>query len=127
MLLKLSTARTLLIFMTSTADHIAGMTGLSAGLTIYLSKDGGAPALITPTVAELDSANMPGWYSLTLTTTHTNTLGDFALHVTGSGADPTDLVRQVVSDLPGASVSSVTGSVGSVTGSVGSVTGPSVQ
>jgi hypothetical protein len=96
MLLKLSTARTLLIFMTSTADHIAGMTGLSAGLTIYLSKDGGAPALITPTVAELDSANMPGWYSLTLTTTHTNTLGDFALHVTGSGADPTDLVRQVV-------------------------------
>jgi hypothetical protein len=64
-----------------------------------------------------------GWYNLAYTTTHTNTKGALALHITATGADPTDLVDEVVDDLPGDSVSSVTGAVGSVTGAVGSVTG----
>lgn len=37
-----------------------------------------------------------GWYSLALTTSHTDTLGDLAIHATASGADPVDLVCQVV-------------------------------
>lgn len=82
------------MFMTDSVDHVTGKTGLT--LTMTLSQNGGAFASITPTVTEL--AN--GWYTLALTTTHTNTLGDFALHVTSAGADPTDALHQVVQELP---------------------------
>jgi hypothetical protein len=100
MFLKQSTARNLAVFITDLA-YVNGKTGLSAGLTIYLSKDGAAAASISPSATEIDSVNMPGWYSLALTTGHTDTLGDFALHITAAAAGPTDLVRQVVLDLPG--------------------------
>ncbi len=100
-LLKQSTAVDITILMVESATHILGKTGLSAGLTIYLSKGAGTPAVITPTVTELDATNVPGLYKLALTTTHTNTLGEFQLHITGSGADPTDVTHQVVLDLPG--------------------------
>jgi hypothetical protein len=86
---------TVTVLMISSADHIAGKTGLSGGLTVYASKAGGAPAAITPTVTELDATNMPGLYSLALTTTHTNTLGELAIRVSGSGADPTDVKWQI--------------------------------
>lgn len=109
MLLKQSTARNLSVLMTDSSDHISGKTGLT--LTIYASKDGGTPAAITPTVTELDSTNMPGWYKLALTTSHTDTLGDLALHVTATGADPSDLVRHVVAALPGELTSSERDSV----------------
>lgn len=119
-MLKLSANRNMMVFMTSSSDHVSGVTGLSAGLTIVLSKDGGNFSTITPTVTEPTTAN--GWYNLALTTTHTNTLGDFVMHITGAGADPADIREQVVTDLPGDTVSSVTGNVsGNVTGSVGSV------
>ena len=95
MLLKQSIARNLHVFMTDSADHITGKAGLT--LTIAAAKDGAAFASITPTVTEL--AN--GWYSLALTTAHTDTLGDLSLHITSSGADASDLSRQVVLDLPG--------------------------
>ena len=102
MLLKQSTARNLLVFMTQSADHVTGLTG--ATLTITASKDGGAFASISPTVTERGS----GWYSLALTSSHTDTLGDLALHVTAASADPTDLVRQVVVSLPGEDSANVT-------------------
>ncbi len=116
-LLKQSTARNASVFMTQSADHVTGLAG--ATLTINASADGGAFSPITPVVTDLTN----GWYSLALTTTHTQTLGDLVLHITATSADPTDLLMQVVLDLPGATVSSVTGAVGSVTGAVGSVTG----
>lgn len=97
-LLKQSTARNRAILMVQSSDHISGATGLT--LTIAASKDGAAFGSITPTVTEL--AN--GWYSLALTTSHTGTLGDLALHITSSGADPTDIVDQVVALLPGDAV-----------------------
>jgi len=95
MLLKQSTARSVVVFMTDSTDHVTGKTGLT--LTITASKDGAAFASITPTVTELSN----GWYKLALTTSHTDTLGDLALHITATGADPTDLVRQVLQFLPG--------------------------
>jgi hypothetical protein len=116
MLLKQSTARSVVVLLIDSADHVTGKTGLT--LTLAASKDGAAFATITPTVTELSY----GFYKLALTSTHTDTLGDLALHVTATGADPTDTVYQVVADLPGASVASVSGAVGSVTGAVGSVT-----
>jgi hypothetical protein len=104
-MLKQSTARNFEVLMIDSSDHITGKSGLT--LTITVSKDGGAFATITPVVTDLGT----GWYNLALTTTHTNTLGDLCLHVTGTLADPTDVRDQVVVDLPGATVASVTGSV----------------
>ena len=89
-MLKQSTARNLMVLMTDSSDHVTGKTG--ATLTITLSKNGAAFASITPTVTERGD----GWYSLALTSGHTDTLGDFVLHITASGADPTDMREQVV-------------------------------
>ncbi len=94
-----STARDLMVFMTDSSDHVTGKTG--ATLTISLSKNGAAFASITPTVTERGD----GWYSLALTATHTNTIGDFVLHITASGADPTDLREEVVAAVPDVNVS----------------------
>lgn len=87
---KLSTLRNVLILLIGSADHITGLAG--ATLTITASKDGGAFASITPTVTDLGN----GWYNLALTTTHTNTAGDLALHITATSADPQDVLVQVV-------------------------------
>jgi hypothetical protein len=95
MLLKQSTARNLMVFMADSSDHITGKTGLT--LTITASKDGGSFSSISPTVTERGS----GWYNLALTTSHTDTLGDLAVHITGTGADATDISRQVVVQIPG--------------------------
>lgn len=94
--LKLSTARNVAVFMTSTTDHLTGKTGLT--LTINQSKNGAAFAAITPTVTELAS----GWYNLALTSGHTDTLGDMVLNITGTGADNTDLLFQVNGETTGA-------------------------
>jgi hypothetical protein len=94
-ILKQSTAYSLTVFMADSSDHITGKTGLT--LTITASKAGAAFASISPTVTELAS----GWYKLALTTSHTDTLGDLALHVTGTGADPSDLVMQVTANILG--------------------------
>ena len=99
-LLKQSTGRNVMIFMTDSADHVSGKTGLT--LTITASKDGGAFASISPTVTERSN----GWYSAALTSSHTDTLGDLVLHVTATGADPTDLACQVVAGSLDADVSS---------------------
>ncbi len=99
--LQLSTAVNITVLMIDSADHVTGKTGLSAGLTIYATKAAGTPATITPTVTELDSTNVKGVYKLALTTTHTNTLGEFQLHITAASTDPTDLKWQVCTNLPG--------------------------
>ena len=88
-LLKQSTAANVMVFMTDSADHVTGKTGLT--LTITASKDGAAFASISPTVT--DRGN--GWYNLALTTSHTDTMGDLAVHVTATGADPTDFLCRV--------------------------------
>ncbi len=105
MLLKQSTARNCVVFMTDPTDNVTGKTGLT--LVVTASKNGGAFASISPTVTELTN----GFYSIALTSSHTDTLGDLALYITATGADPVGTIGQVVSDLPGASVSSVTGTV----------------
>lgn len=91
--LKQSTAVNIAIFMTDSSDHVTGKTGLT--LTITASKAAASFASISPTVTEL--AN--GWYKLALTTSHTDTVGDFALHITGTGADPSDILCQVTARL----------------------------
>jgi len=90
MQLDQSTAFERPIFMVDETDHISGLVGLT--LTITAGKAGAAFASITPTVTDLGN----GWYNLTLTTTHTNTVGALAFHITGTGADPLDFADQVV-------------------------------
>jgi hypothetical protein len=94
-LLKQSTARDIMVFMADSTDHVTGKTGLT--LTITASKNAAAFASITPTVTERGD----GWYKLALTSSHSDTLGDLALHITGTGADPADVLCQVVQYLPG--------------------------
>lgn len=86
---KQSTAKNVMVLMVGAADHITGLAGLT--LTITASKDGGAFASISPTITERGS----GWYAVALTTAHTDTLGDLALHITGTAADPADMVLLV--------------------------------
>lgn len=88
--LKQSTAANIMVFMTDALDHISGKTGLT--LTITSSKDGGAFAGIAPTVTERGS----GFYNIALTASMVDTLGDLALHVSATGADPTDLLCRIV-------------------------------
>lgn len=89
-LLKQSTAASVMVLMVDSTDHVTGKTGLT--LTITASKNGAAFGSISPTVNERGS----GWYGLQLTTAHTDTLGDLALHVTGTAADPSDVLSYVV-------------------------------
>src|SRR3954464_13262830 len=100
MLLKQSTARNRMILMVDSSDHITGKTGLT--LTITASKDGAAFASISPTVTERGN----GWYNVALTSSHTDTLGDLAVHITATGADPTDFCAVVEVDRSGATVAS---------------------
>jgi hypothetical protein len=88
-LIKNYSAPNIMIFMTDSADHISGKTGLT--LTITLSKNGGVFSAVTPTVTERGN----GWYALALTNAHTDVNGDLALHITAAGADPTDVVYQI--------------------------------
>lgn len=86
--LKQSTQVTKTILMVDSADHITGKTGLT--ITKYLTKAGGTPTAATMATSELDSTNAKGIYSLVFTTAHTDTLGDFQLHLSATGADPAD-------------------------------------
>ena len=86
---KQSTAKNVMVLMVGSTDHVTGKTGLT--LTITASKDGGAFSSISPAVTERGN----GWYSLALTASHTDTLGDLALHITGAAADPADMVLLV--------------------------------
>src|SRR5574343_507575 len=102
---KQSTNRNVMVFMTDSSDHVSGKTGLT--LTITASKDGAAFASISPTVTERGN----GWYNVALTTSHTDTLGDLALHVTSAGADATDKLLVVVTELSGVVASILAGAI----------------
>ncbi len=120
--LKQSTARDKMIFMTDSADHVTGKTGLT--LTITLSKNGGAFASISPTVTERGN----GWYSLALTSSHTDTLGDFVVRATATGADAADIPWEVVAGLPGETVTlAAVTHTGAVIPTVTTLTGHTAQ
>lgn len=92
--LKQSVPTNIMVFMTDSINRVSGKTGLT--LSINLSKNGGAFSSITPSVTERGY----GWYSIALTSSHTDTLGDLALNITATGADPTDLLCRVVKHTP---------------------------
>lgn len=85
-----TTAQPLVFFMTDTADHITGKTGLSP--TVTLSKNGAAFASPAGAVTEIGN----GWYNVAGNATDNDTLGPLALHASASGADVTDDMFMVV-------------------------------
>ncbi len=114
MILKQSTAynRTFKMF---AIDGFTALTG--ATVTVNLSKNGAAFGAAAGAVTEIGN----GWYYVALTGTgsgDTGTLGDLVMRCTATSADITEQTDQVCVDLPGASVSSVTGAVASVTAAV---------
>lgn len=104
--LRQSTEKNVMVLMVDATDHISGKIGLT--LTVALSKDGGAFSAITPAIVERGN----GWYSLALSTSHTDTLGDLVLHIEGYAADPSDMVLLVEAGAVDADISTVASSVG---------------
>lgn len=85
--IKQSTAVIHIVFlMVDSTDHVTGKTGLTP--TVTLSKNAGAFASPSGAVTEISG----GWYKLAAHATDSNTLGVLALHATGTGADPTDMI-----------------------------------
>lgn len=70
------------------------VTGLGTGFTLGISKAGAAFGASAGTKAEIGS----GWYSYELTASETDTLGELAIKVTGSGAVQQNLLYDVVED-----------------------------
>lgn len=93
-LIQQSTTYARTVLMTSSSDHITGATGLT--LTVTESRAGSAFGASAATITEIGN----GWYKIALATTDTSTLGAFNLHVTASGADPSDTADQVVAFNP---------------------------
>jgi hypothetical protein len=69
------------VYMTDSADHVTGKTGLT--LSIRISKNGGAFGGVSPAVTEQEN----GWYDVELTAAMTDTLGELRGTATASGAD----------------------------------------
>lgn len=67
------------VMIDAVGNEVAGLTG--AGLTIQISKSGGAFAPSTGVKAEIGS----GWYSYFLTAAETNLVGPLSITVTGAG------------------------------------------
>lgn len=101
-LLKQSTQRDIYVLMTDSTNPRAGLAGLT--LTITAGKNGANDSSISPTVTDRGD----GVYAITLTTSHTDTIGDLWLHITATGANTEDVFCQVVTALPGESDSNIT-------------------
>lgn len=85
-----SSSYPLVFFMVDSSDHVTAKTGLSP--TITISKAGGSFASASGSVSEIGN----GWYKVAGNATDSGTLGPLVLHATGTGADATDAVYEVV-------------------------------
>lgn len=89
--LKQSTALTIQFFAHDANGD--GVTAIADGSwTKRISKNGGAFAAMTVTISELEN----GWYSLPLSTAHTDTLGVLAVSLSATGIKRVNLVWRVV-------------------------------
>ena len=80
---KQSTAQNIFIVMISSSDYYTPLAGLSLTMTINLCKnDENSYTPITPTITDLSD----GVYILSLTVSHTDTLGDMVLKISSPGA-----------------------------------------
>lgn len=88
--IKKDTDVTIMALMTSSTDHISGVSGLD--LTVAVSKNGGS---FNEVIVGILSVGY-GWYNISLAPSSTDTIGDLVLHIEAIGADPTDILMSVV-------------------------------
>lgn len=93
--LKQNTAANVMILLVDSADHVSGKTGLTP--TVVASKNGGAFAALDAEATVTEVAN--GWYKVALVAADLDTLGDYVLHASAAGADPTDRLLAVVANI----------------------------
>lgn len=75
----------------------AHLTGIAGSLVVRRSRNGESPSvLITPTITEVDAANMPGVYEIGLSATDLSISGILALRFTGGSIDPTTVLSTVI-------------------------------
>jgi hypothetical protein len=89
-----SAAFPLVFLLISSTDHITGLTGATA--TVTISKNGGTFASPSGAVTEIGN----GWYQVAGNATDTGTLGPIILHASATGSDPTDALYPVVAVNP---------------------------
>lgn len=99
-----STSRKAVFYLVSSTTGLP-VTGLGAAPTIVLSKNGGATAAGTGTVAEIGS----GLYSYTFQTVDTNTLGSLVAIMSGTGTVATPKEFNVIFNNPDAAASDTSG------------------
>lgn len=93
--MKQSTAITIPIFAhDASGDAVTGI--LDASFTKRISKAGGAFAAMTVTITEMEA----GFYSLPLSTAHTDTLGILTLRFTAAGAKQVNLQFRIHARIP---------------------------
>lgn len=99
----------------SSVDHISPLLGATP--TVTLSKNGGSFAAAAGAVAEIGN----GWYKVVPNIADFNTLGPLLLHATAVGADPQDVVNDVVSGTVDLAATQHCDIIGNIKGSVTSV------
>src|SRR4029077_7401453 len=91
MLIKQSTSvKVVPFFLVDSGDHISPKTGLTP--TVTISKNGAAFGAPAGAVTEIGN----GWYKIAANATDSNTLGSLLVHATATGADPFDVIHEVV-------------------------------
>ncbi len=85
-----STSKKVMIFMADSSDHITGKTGLT--VTVTKSKNGAAFGAWSGSVAEVSS----GWYACTPAAGDVDTDGIMVVHGSATGADPADVMVEVL-------------------------------
>ena len=91
MLIKQSSSNKVVpFFLVDSTDHISPKTGLVP--TVTISKNGAAFGTPAGAVTEIGS----GWYKIAASATDSNTIGALLVHATATGADPFDVIHEVI-------------------------------
>lgn len=113
-----STTDTVQFYVVQSADHLSAFTGGSSFTVYYAVAGGTATAMTTPTVTEMDSTHMPGWYKLAVDESAMTTVPSghdgvaLNLHITHSNMDPLPckvIVRGLLSASTVGTVTTLTG------------------
>lgn len=99
------------VVLVDSTDGFTPETGITSPTVYYVKQGGSATNLASPTWAELDSTNMKGLYSLTLTASMTDTTGNLIVYVTKTGCRDFRASIDIVANIESDTYGSVTGGV----------------
>ena len=87
-ILKSTSTFVLTFQLVASSDHIAGLTGKSGSVTVKISKNGASGVSPSGAIAEVDSTNLPGVYTVAGNTTDSNTAGPLWIYAKDAASDP---------------------------------------